>query len=85
MDPQAVTGQEVGYLTDGERGLAALDVDINLGPREIERRTIGMKDRGKTEKTHQQRQTSTHSSILRGLAKRRQRGQALKPSHFGGI
>ena len=42
MNPEPVSGQQVGHLGDGQCDVAALDVDIHLGSGEIEGRAVGM-------------------------------------------
>jgi hypothetical protein len=68
VDPEAVSGQEIGDLGDGKSDPAALDMDVDLGTDQIEGRSFRIArccDRQKQSQCWQQdryteRETATH-------------------------
>ena len=66
VNPESITGEEIGHLADGQGEVASFDVDIDFWTGQIKGRAIGKKGNRETkEPQKQQRQTSTHGSILR--------------------
>jgi hypothetical protein len=67
MNPETVARQQVGDLGDGQGKIAALDVHIDLGAKEIEHRPISIQRwRNQQAKQKQREQeTAPHMSIVR--------------------
>ena len=65
VNPEAVAGEQMGYLGDGQGYVAALHVHIDLRAGEIEGRAIGIEEGGNQEEGQQVPQTTAHTFILR--------------------
>ena len=83
MNPEAVTGLEIGNLGDGEGDVAALDVDIDLGAGKVKRvvgeGTVGVEKNDGEKKPEESEQTSAHTIHCTKMDARTHAGKARAP------
>jgi len=61
MNPQPITGQQVGGFCDGQSDVPALYVNIDFGSGKVESRAIGVQSGCNKKAEQQEQQTTTHS------------------------
>ena len=78
VNPEAIAGEDIGHLADREGEIAPFDMNIHLGTGQVEGGAVGEDWNGKAKDTQkQQRQTSTHGSILRRTEAESKSGEGI--------